>query len=90
VIILITAGIPSQWTHWLFYIDANGVYQPGTLYFLQFSRFVYYFAAMILTIRQIKNRKDAVNVLGKFLLFLMPTAIGTIINTRILRGGEGD
>ena len=29
VIILIAAGILSQRTHWLFYIDANGVYQPG-------------------------------------------------------------
>lgn len=87
VIILIVAGIPSQWTHWLFYIDENGVYQPGTLYFLQFIGYVYYFGAMILTFYQIKNKRTAINALGRFLLYLIPTAIGTIINTKVLRGG---
>ena len=87
VLVLIIAGIPSQWTHWLFYIDQNGVYQPGTLYFLQFMGYIYYFGAIILAVRQISNKKVTVKVMGRFLLYLIPTAIGTMINLFILRGG---
>ena len=87
VFILVGAGIPSQWTHWLFYISKDGVYQPGTMYALQFLGSVYYFVALILTARQIRNKRTALHVLGRFLFYLVPTTIGMIINTRILRGG---
>ena len=85
--LLIAVGTTSKWTHWLFYIDGNGAYQRGTLYGLQFIGGIYYVVAVILTIRQIRNRKNAVKVLGRFLLYLLPTVIGGIINTKILRGG---
>lgn len=84
---LVMIGIPSQWTHWLFYIDANGIYRPGTLYFLQFMGYIYYFAAIIFTMKQIGNKKEVKNTIGRFLFFLIPTMIGTIINVKILRGG---
>ena len=87
VVILVIAGIPSQWTHWMFYIDANGIYQPGKLYSLQFIGGLYYFAAIILTIRQSRNKKVAAKVLGRFLFYLIPTAIGMFINIEIFRGG---
>lgn len=87
VVVLIASGIPSQWTHWLFYIDAGGVYQPGKLYFLQFSGYIYYLAALIFTIREIRARRVTVNILGKFLMYLFPAVIGMIINTQVLRGG---
>ena len=87
VIILIAAGILSQRTHWLFYIDANGVYQPGSMYFLQFIGCFYYVIALVLAVRQIRNRAVAVNVLGRFLLYLIPSVIGIILNTKVLRGG---
>lgn len=87
VILLLITGIPSQWTHWLFYIDTNGVYQPGKLYFLQFIGYIYYLAALVLTVRQIRNKRVAIKVLGRFLFYLIPTAIGTLINIKVLRGG---
>lgn len=87
VFLLIAAGIPSQRTHWLFYIDSNGIYQPGTMYLLQFVGYLYYFAALFLTIRQIRNKKAIVKVMGRFLLYLIPSVIGMIINMKVLRGG---
>lgn len=87
VILLLVTGIPSQWTHWLFYIDTNRIYQPGKLYFLQFIGYIYYLAAFVLTIRQIKNKKVAVKVLGRFLFYLIPTVLGMLINIKVLRGG---
>ena len=87
VAILIIAGIPSQWTHWLFYIDANGVYQTGTIYGLQFIGYIYYVCAILLVVRQVMNRKVVVRVMGRLLLYLIPTVIGTLINLCILRGG---
>ena len=87
VMLLLFAGLPSQRTHWLFYIDAHARYCPGTLYFLQFIGYLYYFAAVIVTIYQIKNRKISARIIGRFLIYLVPTVIGTIINLKVLRGG---
>ena len=87
VAVLLFAGVLSQRTHWLFYIDAKGIYQPGTLYALQVIGFIYYFAALILTVCQIKKGRISKEILGRFFLYLLPTVIGTIMNTRMLRGG---
>lgn len=87
VVVVILLGIPSQRTHWLFYLDSNGIYHPGSMYFLQFIGIGYYIAAVILTVCQIRNKKAIVTILRKFLIYLAPSIVGGIINTKVVRGG---
>lgn len=87
VLVQIVVGIPSQATHWLLYIDEMGVYRPGSMYILQFVGYLYYVAAIILVIIQIRKGKSTVIPLYKFSVYVVPIVIGAVLNTKVLRGG---
>lgn len=87
IVFVILLGIPSQRTHWIFYIDSDGIYQRGSLYILQFIGVGYYLAAAILVVCQVRDKKAMARVLGKLFYYLLPSIIGAIINTKVLRGG---
>lgn len=87
VFIVSVLGIPSQWTHWIFFIDSDGIYRPGSLYYLQFIGILYYFAAMIFAGLQSNSKKDKLKILRRFMVYLVPTLIGAFINLKVLRGG---
>ena len=87
VLVQLLAGLPSQITHWVLYIDQWGVYRPGSMYFIQFFGYLYYFAAVVLALLQIRNGKSTVQILYKFSIYVVPIAIGAYLNTRVLRGG---
>ena len=87
IVLVILLGIPSQRTHWIFYIDSDGAYKRGSLYILQFIGIGYYLAAAVLVICQIRDKKAVARVLGKLFYYMVPSIIGTIINIEVLRGG---
>ncbi len=87
VLVQIVVGIPSQTTHWLLFIDEMGLYRPGSIYILQFVGYLYYVAAIILVIIQIRKGKSTVIPLYKFSVYVVPIVIGAILNTKVLRGG---
>lgn len=87
VVIVVITGILSNWTHWLFYIDANDVYQSGTLPYLQFTGLVYCLAAIALSFWQISKGMSAVIVLCRLLFYIGPTIAGAAINSTVFRGG---
>ena len=87
VVLVLAAGIVSPWTHWLYYIDARGVYQAGTLYGLQFAGGLYYLAALILSLRPYRGGKETAGVLSRFALYLVPPMICVLMKRLLLRGG---
>ena len=87
IVLVILLGIPSQRTHWIFYIAPDGTYEWGSMYILQFIGVGYYLAAAVLVVCQVRDKKAMARILGKLFYYLLPSIIGAIINTKVLRGG---
>lgn len=90
IAILVIACLASPITHWVFYIDADGEYQRGSLVVLQIA--VPYFYAVLAIIMGIVtgrkgNKARAEKMVRYFLVFAVPSIFCAIIQMSIVQGG---
>lgn len=89
IIILITSLL-SPITHWVFYIDDNGIYQRGKLFFLQMAcPYIYLIMSIELGIsgRRTEDRARMRKTIRLFLLFMIPSILGVFIQMFVVQGG---
>lgn len=73
--------VTTPLTHWIFYIDENGFFQRGSLYFFQFTAYLYLFVSSTLCVLYRKKCTTSFerNRLAVLALFVLPpTLFGSI------------
>jgi len=84
------AALSSPWTHWVFMVDANGNYHPGTAFWLQVvCPYIYCIVAILIAFFQmIKRDGGGVSKLVRnFICFMVPSLIGVLLQLCVFRGG---
>lgn len=88
--IIAVTSLASPKTHWVFYIDENGMYQRGSLMVLQMlCPYIYVIMAIVLAFFWKKKRPEAntSKMLRYFILFMAPSVFCVFIQMFIVQGG---
>lgn len=84
MIVYVLMALVSQKTHWVFYLDENGGYQRGNMFFLQIAApYGYLLGVCGLIVRSILKKQKMTNARScKYIaLFFVPPVVGTLVQT---------
>jgi len=87
VVVLVLACLVSPWTHWVMYIDENGVYQSGSVGWLQLIPYLYIIAAIVFCIISYIKGFSIRSFMRRFPLFFIASMVGAYVNMKVIRGG---